>query len=223
MHPSVTTESQKVFFFGPLHCVRSSALLLLMLLFTADGWHIKAFRRSISFSPWRFCRRCLLEGSDPNLLLHWDPGAKPCPSRAWDVIAQTGADKGNSKINSHLAAWCTYKHCFFLPRLGQVSNSLFFLGFIFWSLFLPRKLNVWARVWYYLPLAVENVTGMSWQMSPLSCFIGRSISCQSHKPVVYITGEVKLACTQIHICERKNACAFPLWQKWKPRSMTYSF
>lgn len=30
----------------------------------------------------------------------------------------------------------------------------------------------------------------------------------THKLVVYITRQVKLACTQIHICGRKNACAF---------------
>lgn len=42
-----------------------------------------------------------------------------------------------------------------MQPLGQVSKSLFFLEFRFWSLFLPRKLNGWAGVWYYLPLAVE--------------------------------------------------------------------
>lgn len=159
-----------------------SAVLLLMLLFIADRWHIKAFECCISFSVGRFWWGVSVGGLNPNLLLlHQDPGAKPCLAEGGVYLHSQEPTRANQKINSVSAVGFIYKHFFlFLQHLGQVSNSLFFLWFIFWSLFLPRKLNGWARVWYYLPLAVENVKGMPWQMPLLSCFIGKSISCQSH-------------------------------------------
>lgn len=76
-----------------------SASLLLMLLFIAIGDTLK-LSNTVSYSQCGYLLGVSAGELNPNLLLfHQNPGAKPCPSRGWSVIAQTRTIKGKSKIN----------------------------------------------------------------------------------------------------------------------------